>query len=132
MPLIAPSDQDRLRAAFAAMTNSVRLLFVTQTLDCDTCLQTRQILGELPLLSDKIAIEEINLILDRDRASQYGIDRAPAIAILFAKEDGVFHDSRMRFLGMPAGYEFISLVQAVLVAGGRESSLAPENRSQIA
>ena len=50
--------------AFAAMTRPVRLLFFTQTLDCETCLQTRQILDELPLLSDKITIEEVNFVLE--------------------------------------------------------------------
>ena len=62
--LISSSDQERLRESFAAMTRPVRLLFFTQTLDCETCLQTRQILDELPPLSDQIAIEEVNLILD--------------------------------------------------------------------
>ena len=45
---------------------------------------------------------------------------------------GEFEDTRMRFLGAPAGYEFISLVQAVLVAGGRETSLTEANRQRIA
>ena len=64
MALISAADQERLREAFAAMTRPVRLLFFTQTLDCETCLQTRQILDELPPLSDRITIEEVNVILD--------------------------------------------------------------------
>ena len=38
----------------------------------------------------------------------------------------------MRFLGAPAGYEFISLVQAVLLAGGRPSTLSEDSRRHIA
>ena len=75
VPLLSPADQDKLREAFAEMTSPVRLLFFTQTLGCETCLQTRQILDELPPLSDKITIEEVNFVLDKDRAAQYGIDR---------------------------------------------------------
>ena len=89
----------------------MRLLFFTQTLDCETCLQTRQILDELPPLSDKITIEEVNFVLEKDKAAQYGIDRVPAIALV-GDDDGERRDSRIRFLGAPAGYEFISLVQA--------------------
>jgi alkyl hydroperoxide reductase subunit AhpF len=127
MSLLTPADQDKLRTAFGEMTSPVRVLFFTQTLDCETCLQTRQILDELPPLSDKIAIEEVNFVLDKEKAAQYGIDRVPALALV-----GEDRDSRIRFLGAPSGYEFISLVQAVLLVGGRSTSLTPENLARIA
>ncbi len=111
------------------MTRPVRLLFFTQTLGCETCLQTRQILHELPPLSDKITVEEVNLILEPEKAKQYGVDRAPAIAITY--EDGEMRDSRIRFLGTPAGYEFASLIQAVLLVGGRASTLSAESLTRI-
>jgi alkyl hydroperoxide reductase subunit AhpF len=127
MGLLAPADQEKLRASFQEMTSPVRLLFFTQTLDCETCPQTRQILDELPPLSDKITVEEVNFVLEKEKAAQYGIDRVPAVAI--ASGDA---DSRIRFLGTPSGYEFISLVQAVLLVGGRASTLSPENQARIA
>jgi alkyl hydroperoxide reductase subunit AhpF len=168
--LISPADGQHLRDAFSAMTRRVRLLFFTQTLDCETCLQTRQILDELPVLSDKIAIEEVNFVLERDKASRYGVDRVPAIALTYedapqaagdaggagnpgnpgnpgnniagdaisagdvqgAGAPGVTRDSRIRFLGAPAGYEFVSLVQALLLVGGRESTLSAESRTRLA
>lgn len=148
MSLVSPADQQKLREVFAEMTRPVRLVFFTQTLECETCPQTKQILDELPPLSDKIAIEEVNLILDSDRARQYGIDRVPAVAIEYLAHQGAsddqgaqgaqgaegaqWTDSRMRFLGAPAGYEFISLVQAVLLAGGRPSTLSENSRRHIA
>jgi alkyl hydroperoxide reductase subunit AhpF len=127
MALLAPADQEKLRASFDEMTSPVRLLFFTQTLDCDTCVQAREILDELPPLSDKITIEEVNFVLEKDTAAKYGIDRVPAIALANADSD-----SRIRFLGTPAGYEFISLVQAVLLVGGRASSLSAENLARVA
>jgi alkyl hydroperoxide reductase subunit AhpF len=125
--MLSPADQERLRASFDDMTSPVRLLFFTQTFDCDTCSLTRQILDELPPLSGKITIEEVNVVLEKDRAAQYGIDRVPAIALVGAESD-----SRIRFLGAPSGYEFISLVHAVLLVGGRASNLSDENRTRIA
>ena len=86
MPLLSPADQDKLRTAFDEMTSPVRVLFFTQTLDCETCLQARQILDELPPLSDKITIEEVNFVLDKDKAAQYGIDRVPALALVGAEQ----------------------------------------------
>jgi len=128
MALLSPSDQDKLRESFAEMTAPVRLLFFTQALDCEGCLQTRQILDELPALSDRITIDEVNFVLEKDRAATYGIDRVPAIVVL-GRDDA---DSRIRFVGTPSGYEFISLVHAVLLVGGRASNLTDENRERIA
>jgi glutaredoxin-like protein len=130
--LIATADAERLRTDFAAMVRPVRLLFFTQTLECETCLQARQIIDELPPLSDKIAIEEVNFLLERERANEYGIDRVPAIAIIGQSEDGAERDSHIRFLGTPAGYEFISLIRAILLVGGGGSLLSEANRALVA
>jgi alkyl hydroperoxide reductase subunit AhpF len=138
MPLLAAADQEKLRVAFAEMTRPVRLLFFTQTFGCETCPETRQILDELPALSDRIAIEEVNLVLEREKAKAYGIDRAPAIVVVGQRESGEpgepgeWSDSRIRFLGAPAGYEFVSLVQAVLLVGGRASTLSEASRQRLA
>ena len=113
------------------MTSSVRLLFFTQALECETCPQTKQILDELPPLSDKITIEEVNFVLERARAEGFGIDRVPAVALERLDADGHVHDARIRFIGTPSGYEFISLVQAVLLVGGRRSGLTEENRRRV-
>jgi alkyl hydroperoxide reductase subunit AhpF len=131
MSLLSPTDQEKLRESFEEMTSSVRVLFFTQALGCEPCLQTRQILDELPELSPRIAVEEVNFILEKDKAAQYGIDRVPALALLTEDASGATRDTRIRFLGTPAGYEFVSLVQALLLVGGHGSQLTPENRARI-
>jgi alkyl hydroperoxide reductase subunit AhpF len=131
MALLSTADQDKLRAAFNEMNSPVRLLFFTQALECETCPQTRQILDELPALSDKITIEEVNFVLEGDKAKQYGVDRVPGVVLEALDAEGHARDARIRFIGAPAGYEFISLVQAVLLVGGRESSLTEENRQRV-
>jgi glutaredoxin-like protein len=130
--LISPADQERLKTTFGEMRRPVRLLFFTQTLGCETCLQAKQILDELPILSDNITVEEVNFVLEPDRAKQYGIDRVPAVAIVGQDEAGAERDSKIRFLGTPAGYEFMSLIQAVLLVGGRPSMLSEESLKLIA
>jgi alkyl hydroperoxide reductase subunit AhpF len=131
MSLISPADQQKLREAFSEMTRPVKLRFFTQALGCETCLPTRQILDELPLLSDKIAIDEVNFVLEPDQAAKFGVDRVPAIAVEY-EDGGERRDSRIRFLGAPSGYEFVSLVHAVILAGGGESMLSPEARTRLA
>ncbi|HWW87698.1 MAG TPA: hypothetical protein VNZ26_29070 [Vicinamibacterales bacterium] len=127
MSLLSDADQQRLRESFTSMVNPVRILFFTQSFDCDTCLETKQILDELPPLSDKITVEEVNFVLDREKAAQFAIDRAPGLAIVSDT------DSRIRFLGAPSGYEFMSLVHALrLVGGAQPSSLTPESQKRLA
>ena len=70
-------------------------------------------------------------MLDDDKAERYGVDRVPAIAVVGVDESGTERDSRIRFLGTPAGYEFVSLVQAVGLVGGRESTLSERSRQRI-
>ena len=132
MSLLSPADQEKLRESFGEMTVPVRVLFFTQTLDCEPCVQTRKILDELPALSDKIAVEEVNFVLEKDEAARYGIDRVPALALLTQDASGEARDTRIRFLGTPAGYEFVSLVHALMLAGGHQSQLTPANRARIA
>ena len=131
MSLLSPADQEKLRESFDEMTSPVTVLFFTQTLDCEPCVETRRILDELPPLSDKIAIEEVNFVLEKDKAAQYGIDRVPALVLLTQDAAGEARDTRIRFLGTPSGYEFVSLVQALMLAGGHPSSLTPENRARV-
>jgi glutaredoxin-like protein len=132
MSLISETDQARLREDFARLKRPVRLLFFTQSIGCETCLQTRQIIDELPRLSSKISIEDVNFVLDKARAEQFGIDRVPAIALLGEDEAGSEKDSHIRFLGTPAGYEFISLIRAILLVGGGESMLSDSSREKLA
>ena len=132
MSLLSPADQEKLRESFDEMTGAVKVLFFTQPLDCEPCVQTRQILDEFPALSDKISVEEVNFILEKEKAAQYGIDRVPALALVSQDAAGESRDTRMRFLGTPSGYEFVSLVQALLLAGGRDSQLTPANRARVA
>lgn len=132
MPLISVADQDRLRQDFAAMTSPVTVLFFTQTIGCEDCLRAREVIDELPPLSAKITIEEVNLVLEPERAAQYRVDKVPAVALLGHGTDGSTRDSHIRFLGTPAGYEFISLIRAILLVGGGPSMLSEESRAKLA
>jgi glutaredoxin-like protein len=128
MALLSDSDRRTVQQQLAVLTRPVTLLFFTQTFGApETAAIARRILDELASLSEHVSVEEVNTVLDKERASAFGIDHIPAIAIL---ADGV--DTRMRFLGAPAGYEFLSLIEAVLVAGKGDSGLTAESRQLIA
>ena len=128
MGLLTERDRQTVQAHLAGLTHDVTLLFFTQTIGApETVAIAKQVVDEVASLSDRISVEEVNLILDREKSAQFGIDRIPAIVLL---RDGA--DTRMRFLGAPAGYEFSSLVESILLAGTDESGLTDDSKQVIA
>jgi len=128
MSLLSERDRQTVQTHLAGLTHDVTLLFFTQTIGApETVLIARQVVDEVASLNDRISVEEVNLVLDRERSAQFGIDRIPAIVLL---RDGA--DTRMRFLGAPAGYEFSSLVESIVLAGTDDSGLTDESKRAIA
>jgi alkyl hydroperoxide reductase subunit AhpF len=128
MGLLSEQDRQTVTQHLSAIHHPVKLLFFTQTIGAsETVLIAKQVLDELVSLNARITLEEVNLILDRDRAARYGIEGAPAIVVLRGEED-----TGIRFLGAPAGYEFMSLIEAVILAGTDDSGLMPESKALIA
>lgn len=130
MPLLSATDQQELRESLARMTEPVTMVFVTQTIGCDTCVEARHILNELLELTDKIAVEEVNLVLDAERAAALGIDRAPGLALFAGAER---RDTRIRFLGAPEGWDFLALIDAIQVVSGISAqALSQDTVAQLA
>lgn len=112
----------------AAITNPVTILFFTQTIGApDTVVVARQVLDEVVSLSDQITLEEVNFVLEKERAAAFGVEGVPAVVLLRNGED-----TRVRFLGAPSGYEFMSLIEALILAGTGESGLTAESRQMVA
>ena len=128
MALLSEKDRQTVRGHLAVIEDPVRLLFFTQTIGApETVHVARQVLDEIVSLSDFVTLEEVNVILEGDRAREYGIEQIPATVLLRGTQD-----TRIRFLGAPAGYEFMSLIEAVILAGTNDSGLTPDSRALVA
>jgi len=128
MALLSESDRQTVRNHLAGIHHPVTLLFFTQTIGGpESAAIARQVLDEVVSLNEHISLEEVNCILEKDRTEQYGISHIPAVVIL---RDGKY--TRIRFFGAPAGYEFMSLVEAVALAGGDDSGLSDASKKLIA
>jgi len=128
MALLSEQDRQTVRGHLAVIEEPVRLLFFTQTFGApDTVLIAKQVLDEIVGLNDHLSLEEVNFVLEQDRATQYGVEQIPTIVLLKGDQD-----TRIRFLGAPAGYEFMSLIEAVILAGTNDSGLTPDSRALVA
>jgi glutaredoxin-like protein len=130
MSLLNPEVQTQVRQALAAMTDPVKVVLFTQgadgapatgVLECDYCTEARQIIEEVAALSDQIAVEVRDFVADAALAEQYHIDKIPAMAIV---ADGPApKDYGIRLYGVPAGYEFSTLIEDLLMVSRRETGL---------
>ena len=128
MALLSPQDEATLKNHLSVITLPVELVLFTQAFgdSSESGDVTRQVLNEIAALNDKVTIVEKNFVLDTDDKNKYKVDKAPAIVIL---SDGV--DTRMRMYGAPTGYEFVGLVEAIIIAGTGKIELDPETMKWI-
>ena len=118
--LIDAKTKKELLPVLKRLQSPVRLVFFTQEHACAACREQENLIKELEVLSDKISLEIRDLIVDTDVARTYGINKVPATAVIGEKDYGI------RFYGMTMGYEFSSLIEAILMVSAGKSGLAPE------
>jgi alkyl hydroperoxide reductase subunit AhpF len=127
MALLSQQDEATLKDHLSVISSPVQLVLFTQTIGgSETGTIAKQILNEVAALNPKITVVEKNFVLDTEDRSKYRVDKAPAIVIL---SDDV--DTRMRLYGAPTGYEFVGLIEAIIVAGTGKIELDPETMKWI-
>jgi alkyl hydroperoxide reductase subunit AhpF len=126
MSLITDDVAAQLKEEFERLVNPVRLVVFFQALENPESEQVRQLVEELAALHPKLSAEAANFVLDKQRAEALAVVRTPAIAILGAEKD-----YGIRFYGMPTGYEFGSVVDAILLVSSGASGLSEETRTAL-
>ncbi len=120
-------DEQEVRKQFEGLRDSVKLVVFSQSLSAaELCRQNERLVREVADLSDKISVEVLNLAIDRERAETYGVDLVPAIVVEGARDYGI------RFYGVPTGYEFSNLIDAIIVASTGEPALSDATKSSLA
>jgi|SRR5688572_30597059 len=125
MGFLAAADEQAVRQEFAKLAEPVKLVVFATELGDDTHRQTVALVKEVAALSDKIAVEVLNPHIDRERAEAYGIEVAPAIVVEGATDYGI------RFLGIPAGYEFANLIDSIIVASTGEPAVSAATKEAL-
>jgi alkyl hydroperoxide reductase subunit AhpF len=126
MALIQESDREQIIERFATMSHNVTLLMFTQEHECRWCEMTRQIVEELASISPRVKADIRDFMADAETAQRYGVDKIPAVAVLGEKDHGI------RFFGVPAGYEFTPLIEAITDVGRGVSDLPAPLLAELA
>ena len=106
--VLIDSQKEIIKKQFEKLTGEVELIVFTQENECLFCKEARELVVELGTLSPKIRTKVYDFVKNGDEAIKYNIKRIPAIAIVGKEDCGI------RYYGMPAGYEFLVLIEDII------------------
>jgi len=128
MPFLSEADQDQLKDIFSnQLQQRVRLRVLTKPTSklyipgqqlCATCSEAEPFVRELAALSDKFEVVVHDVQAEPAVAEQYGVDGALPVILIEAVPTAEAGESpgsgAIRFLGLPAGYEFSTFVADIV------------------
>jgi alkyl hydroperoxide reductase subunit AhpF len=126
VPLINETLAAQIKSELSVLKDPVKLVVFSQALADPESEQVRRLMEELAALDSRLSVESLNFVLEKERAEAMGVKRTPAVAILGAKDYGI------RFYGLPSGYEFGTLLDAILDVSKGEGELMPQTVAALA
>ncbi|MGE5343291.1 MAG: protein disulfide oxidoreductase [Candidatus Omnitrophota bacterium] len=123
MKLLKKNIIKQLEELFKGFQKQVTVTFFTQDVECRPCHDVRLLLGELDELTDKIKVDIYDFVKDKEQVEKFGIKMIPAIVVGDEKDYGI------RFYGVPGGYEFASLIEAIRMVSEGKGELQAETKT---
>jgi glutaredoxin-like protein len=133
--LISEKDAQFIRDHFAKqLTGDVKITYFTQreskllipSQECMYCQETRELLEEVSDLSTRIRLETHDFVADEALAKQFGIERIPAFVMEGAAK------GRVRYFGIPSGYEFSTLIEDIVDVSRGQTDLSAKTKEALA
>jgi glutaredoxin-like protein len=100
-------------------------VFFEQSIGCETCAPARRALEQIAREDPRVTLEVFNLVLDKEKAGEYDVDRVPAVIVESAGS------ARIRYYGAPLGRELPTLMQAIAMAAEGTTPLAENSRAAL-
>lgn len=125
--ILTENDREIIKRRLEEMDNPVKIVLFSQRINCEYCEPTEELMKELAELSPKLSIQILSPAEDEELARKYGVDRVPAIVLLGKDEK----DSGIRFFGIPAGYEFATILESIIMVSQGRTRLKPSSVEKI-
>jgi len=132
MGLLEEPVKAEVKKVLETLKEPVKLIVFTQespivmpAVECENCKDNRTLMEEISTLSDKINLEVYDFLKDKDKVESFKIDKIPANIIQGEIDYGI------RFYGMPAGYEFATLLETMKLVSNRDSGLSSEIKEKL-
>ena len=124
--MLDKNTAQKAKELLGELKGGVKLIVFTQETECMFCAQNKELAQDVAGLSDKISVEVFDFLGDEQAVKRYGIDKIPALAVTGEKGD-----HGVRFYGIPSGYEFISLIEAIKLMSSGEHGLSEDTVRRI-
>ncbi len=128
--VLDPQITKQIQQAFDGMEEPVQVLLFTSQDNCDYCTETRQLLEEVVSLHDKVELRVYDVDQDRELAHKFNVTNTPGIVIAAKNEQDV-QDFGIQYSGIPAGHEFSTLINDILMVSRRDSGLDAKTREYL-
>ena len=125
MGFLSAKHEESVKKEFERLAGPVRLTVFASGLGPETNAQAVALIKEVAALDERISVVVLNPHIEREEAASYGIDVTPAVVVEGARDYGI------RFLGVPAGYEFSNLIDSIIAASSGEAALTEDTTTAL-
>jgi alkyl hydroperoxide reductase subunit AhpF len=126
MAFLSAKDEAAVKKEFERIGGPVKLTVFASELGGESNTQTVALIREVAALSDQLSVTVLNPHIDREQAAAYGVTESPVVVVEGAQDYGI------RFLGIPAGYEFSNLIDSIVAVSTGEAGLSEETKATLA
>jgi glutaredoxin-like protein len=128
--VLDPQITKQIQKAFDGIEEPVQVLLFTSQANCDYCNETQQLLEEVIALNDKVELSVYDIDENQDLAARFNVANSPGIVIA-AKDGEDVKNLGIQFSGIPAGHEFNTLINDILIVSRRDSGLDAKTREYL-
>ena len=134
-PIMSEQDRAEVKKILDELTGEVAVDLYTRRSTivvpgvpaCETCPETEQLMSEVASLNPNIKVTVHDASIDPEPARAAGLEGIhPAMTFKSPAVKGT-----LRYLGIPAGYEFRTLLDTLLAVGNGNSGLSDEARKSL-
>ncbi|HKW91129.1 MAG TPA: hypothetical protein VJX92_04460 [Methylomirabilota bacterium] len=126
MAFLSAKDEQAVKKEFERIGGPVKLTVFASELGGEHNGQTVALIREVAVLSEQLSVSVLNPHIDREQAAAYGVTESPAVVVEGAQDYGI------RFLGIPAGYEFSNLIDSIVAVSTGQAGLSDETKATLA
>ncbi|HSM23804.1 MAG TPA: thioredoxin family protein [Anaerolineaceae bacterium] len=130
--LLDDKIKEQVNDFFGDLDKPVKILFFgSKEQHCEYCVDTIELLNEIAELNDLISVDELDFEINTDEVTLYQIDKVPMTVIASLNGNEIV-DHGIRLSGIPAGHEFTTLINDIVMVSKGDSGLSQAIKEKLA